>query len=309
MFVTVEAKFAAELHGELKRKGWLDTESKPHNDEDGRVGFPVVSGLDEGEIRTHLTVPHAIIDGPFVARGPVDPHQRLKRAVQAWGFNPRHQHGRVGMSANKVEATGSLVLLPHETMMLPPWQALSDHAACDSAVEAHGGCIEGRLVGNPATHCERHLPFFSGQMLLGTPEVTFLDHGITYIFDASKVMFSSGNVTERRRIGGMDMHDETVVDAYAGVGYYTLPMLMLAGAAHVRASEINPASVKGLRAAAKANGVEARLTRTRRRQRRLAERTQRCCRPVSPRFATVLRTGLGGLPPCAQTNRRHVART
>ena len=73
------------------------------------------------------------------------------------------------------------------------------------------------------------------QMLLGTPEVRFLDHGITYIFDASKVMFSSGNVTERRRIGGMDMHDETVVDAYAGVGYYTLPMLMLAGAAHVHA--------------------------------------------------------------------------
>ena len=105
LFVTVEAKFAAELHGELKRKGWLDTESKPHNSEDGRVGFPVVSGLDEGELRTHLTVPHAIIDGPFVARGPVDPHRRLERR-SSMGFNPRHQHGRVGMSANKVGTLG-----------------------------------------------------------------------------------------------------------------------------------------------------------------------------------------------------------
>ena len=260
LFVTVEAKFAAELHGELKRKGWLDTESKPHNSEDGRVGFPVVSGLDQGELRTHLTVPHAIIDGPFVARGPVDPHQRLKRAVQAWVSTHDINADVLECLPTKWERLGSLVLLPHETMMLPPWQALSDHAACDSLWKHMAAALKADSLGIQQPIANDTYRSSQVQMLLGTPEVRFLDHGITYIFDASKVMFSSGNVTERRRIGGMDMHDETVVDAYAGVGYYTLPMLMLAGAAHVHACEINPASVKGLRAAAKANGVEARLT-------------------------------------------------
>ena len=56
------------------------------------------------------------------------------------------------------------------------------------------------------------------------------------------------------------MAQETVIDAYAGVGYYTLPMLVNAQATHVHACEINPASIEGLRAAAQANDVEAKLT-------------------------------------------------
>ena len=60
-------------------------------------------------------------------------------------------------------------------------------------------------------------------------------------------MFSSGNITERRRIGALDMSGETVVDAYAGVGYYAFPMLIHSGAARVHACEINPASLEGLR--------------------------------------------------------------
>ena len=51
------------------------------------------------------------------------------------------------------------------------------------------------------------------EILLGSSEVEFTDHGLTYAFDAAKVMFSSGNVTERRRIGAMHMQGEVVVDA------------------------------------------------------------------------------------------------
>ena len=96
--------------------------------------------------------------------------------------------------------------------------------------------------------------------MLGDSSVVFTDHGMTYTFDAAKVMFSSGNITERRRIGNLDMRDEVVVDAYAGVGYYTFPMLMHAGAAHVHACEINPASLAGLRAGAEANGIVGKMT-------------------------------------------------
>ena len=97
-------------------------------------------------------------------------------------------------------------------------------------------------------------------MLLGSSHVRFSDHGVMFAFDASKVMFSSGNITERRRIGTMDMQGEVVVDAYAGVGYYTFHMLVNAGAAHVHACEINPASLTGLKAGAEANGLVERMT-------------------------------------------------
>ena len=73
-------------------------------------------------------------------------------------------------------------------------------------------------------------------------------------------MFSSGNVTERHRIGSIDMTGEIVIDAYAGTGYYTLPMLVRSGAAHVHACELNPASIAGLAWGAQANSVEQRLT-------------------------------------------------
>ena len=47
--------------------------------------------------------------------------------------------------------------------------------------------------------------------------------------DVTKCMFSSGNTTERQRIGRMHCAGETVVDLYAGIGYYTLPFLCKAG--------------------------------------------------------------------------------
>ena len=58
----------------------------------------------------------------------------------------------------------------------------------------------------------------------------------------------------------MDMSGEIIVDAYAGTGYYTLPMLVRSNAAHVHACEVNPASIAGLRWGASANDVEQKLT-------------------------------------------------
>ena len=42
-------------------------------------------------------------------------------------------------------------------------------------------------------------------------------------------MFSSGNTTVRQRMGQLHCAGETVVDLYAGIGYYTLPFLCKAG--------------------------------------------------------------------------------
>ena len=99
------------------------------------------------------------------------------------------------------------------------------------------------------------------KMLLGSSgEVEINDFGVKFWLDVTKVMFSSGNVTERHRIGNIDMSGEIIVDAFAGIGYYSLPMLVRSNAEHVYACEINPNSIQALQNGAKLNNVSKRLT-------------------------------------------------
>ena len=79
--------------------------------------------------------------------------------------------------------------------------------------------------------------------------------GVHFSFDITRVMFCSGNVTERMRMGRVDAAGETVVDLYAGIGYYTLNFLKHGGAAVVHACEWNPNSLLALRSNLAANGV------------------------------------------------------
>ncbi|KAF3694064.1 tRNA wybutosine-synthesizing protein 2 -like protein [Channa argus] len=98
-------------------------------------------------------------------------------------------------------------------------------------------------------------------MLLGEHSwVNHVDNGIKYQFDVTKCMFSPGNVTEKLRLAGFDCRGETVVDLYAGIGYFTLPYLVHAKASHVHACEWNPDSVEALQRNLKANRVSDRCT-------------------------------------------------
>lgn len=72
------------------------------------------------------------------------------------------------------------------------------------------------------------------------------ENGIRFGFDILKVMFCSGNVTERMRMARVTAKGEVVVDLYSGVGYYTLPFLVYAGVQYLHAFEWNPNSVASL---------------------------------------------------------------
>ena len=65
------------------------------------------------------------------------------------------------------------------------------------------------------------------------------ENGVLFELDAQKVMFSPGNLNERMRMSLLG-EDEFIVDMFAGIGYFTLPMAVHSRPRKVMAIELNP---------------------------------------------------------------------
>lgn len=259
------------LHATLKALHWLDPLSRSHHAE-GKVGFACTqsSPLNDGalnDLAQRFPHPFEQTMSEIESIGSsVNPHDRLRACVVEWmeevGQSVTEEHA-YGLPS-KWEALGDLIVIPLDAFANEAWvEALGAATKAQtnqlwaSVAQALGGSRLARQ--DHISDDELRSPRI--EMLAGESTwVEFSDYGVHFGFDASKVMFSSGNVTERHRMGSIDMKGETVVDAYAGAGYYTLPMLVRSQAVRVHACEMNPASIEGLRWAASKNGVGARLT-------------------------------------------------
>ncbi len=94
------------------------------------------------------------------------------------------------------------------------------------------------------------------ERLFGTDtETTVVEHGVRWRFDAARLMFAAGNRTERARAGTVVRPGETVVDLFAGIGYFAIPAAKVGRAARVVAVDRNPESVRYLGENARLNGV------------------------------------------------------
>lgn len=77
-------------------------------------------------------------------------------------------------------------------------------------------------------------------------EVVHKENGVRYKLDVAKIMFSSGNMDERLRMANISNKNETVVDLFAGIGYFTLPMAVYSKPRKIFSCEINPVAYKYL---------------------------------------------------------------
>ena len=53
-------------------------------------------------------------------------------------------------------------------------------------------------------------------------EVIQKENGVSYHFDISKSMFSRGNISEKIRFSKFDVEGQTVLDMFAGIGYWVI---------------------------------------------------------------------------------------
>ncbi len=79
------------------------------------------------------------------------------------------------------------------------------------------------------------------KMIFGDSSVTtHRENHISYRFDAAEIMFSSGNQEERLRMATVSCENETIVDMFAGIGYFSLPLAVYQKPAKIIACELNP---------------------------------------------------------------------
>jgi len=86
-------------------------------------------------------------------------------------------------------------------------------------------------------------------------ETVHKENGCRFKIDPSKVMFSAGNLGERRRMATIAKRGESVLDMFAGVGQFTIPMAKHSRPERVLSIEKNPVAYRYLVENIKLNGL------------------------------------------------------
>lgn len=81
------------------------------------------------------------------------------------------------------------------------------------------------------------------------------ENGCLFKLDLKKVMWSKGNNNERIRIAKLVEDNETVIDMFAGIGYFSIPIGVYSNAKQVYSIEINPNSFHYLKENIKLNKI------------------------------------------------------
>jgi tRNA wybutosine-synthesizing protein 3 len=158
----------------------------------------------------------------------------------------------------KWQRLGNLVLLPKTAFSSEKWRKITLDEGFWLVVAT---ALNAMRLGRQADVDAGVMRHSHAELLLGDDGwVEHREHGVTYCFDATKVMFSAGNISERGWTGTIAAQGEVVVDLFCGIGYYSLPLLVNAGVAHVHACEMNPDSITALRTGLELNGVAEQCT-------------------------------------------------
>lgn len=85
------------------------------------------------------------------------------------------------------------------------------------------------------------------------------EYGCKFLLDVSDIMWSQGNKNEKMRITKMIKPGETVVDMFAGIGYFSIILAKYCKPKKIYAIDINPKAIEYLRKNVWLNEVEDKI--------------------------------------------------
>ncbi|OAY64172.1 tRNA wybutosine-synthesizing protein 2/3/4 [Ananas comosus] len=178
---------------------------------------------------------------------PVEGHDGEKALSDLYSFDITTQQWKI----ERWEHLGDIVVLPKTSFRDPLWDSMGDELwpLVAKSLGAQRLARQGRIL--PTGTRDSTLELLVGD----NGWVTHHENGILYSFDATKCMFSSGNRSEKLRMARLYCENETVVDLFAGIGYFVLPFLVKANAKFVYACEWNPHALAALKHNIHANSV------------------------------------------------------
>jgi tRNA wybutosine-synthesizing protein 2 len=86
------------------------------------------------------------------------------------------------------------------------------------------------------------------------------ENGIRFHLNPQQIMFSSGNIDERKRMSTISNHSEIIVDLFAGIGYFSIPIAVYSKPKKIYACEINQIAFRYLQRNISENNVNSIVT-------------------------------------------------
>jgi len=156
-----------------------------------------------------------------------DPWDRIREGLRAAGIPPT-------LAPRQWKRIGDVLVIRVEP-------DARKHAA--AIAQVFGTVLEARTVVEDQSGIHGPLRTPDVRVLWGgDTETVHVEGGIRYALDVSQVMLSPGNIEERLGIAGRIRPGAIVVDMFAGIGYFALPIGIRSRAAAVYACELNPTS-------------------------------------------------------------------
>lgn len=284
-------RYAKLVKDILKRFGWLDFQRKVYSREDGMyICFPVTEKFctmfedrqkdlgDSSKVVTDLHSPRPscldilskdisnsealniiiacgatkLVDEVVkIKKTPNTPHRMMKEEVASLLNNRGLPPELLEQLPSRWERLGDIVVLPVTSFKDPLWGSIGKELW--PLVAKSLGALRLARQGEIAQTGTRDSKL---EILVGDDGwVDHRENGILYSFDATKCMFSWGNLSEKLRMGFLDCRNEVIVDLFSGIGYFTLPFLVRANAKFVYSCEWNPHAVEALHRNLQANSV------------------------------------------------------
>jgi tRNA wybutosine-synthesizing protein 2 len=225
----------------LQRRGLLDGARRIRREGDV-VLLPALDDPALAEVAAELGA-RLVAEALAPREGRPVPHEQVVARLQE-----TLPAGLAALAPARWEQHGDVLVLRLPDALLPHGEAVA---------RAYADVLGLRAVLHDPEGVRGELREMHARLLLGDdPVATHVENGVRYRFDASRVMFSSGNVHERMRVARLPLRGETVVDMFAGIGYFTLPLALHARPARIHALEKNPVSHRYLVENVRLNGVE-----------------------------------------------------